>query len=187
VNQPAHFQLAVPIAPVDHVLGAEHAPVTVVEYGDFECPNCKQAVSAVRLLLQRFTERVRFVYRHFPLEEVHPNALRAAEAAECAGGQGQFWPMHDALFEHQAHLKLTNLHGYAAGLRLDMARYTAEMDDEVYLQRVREHQRGGRASGVRATPTFFVNGVIQDVSFGIQQLFNAVEGRLAGRGPQGHR
>ena len=158
--------------------GPAHAPVTVVEYGDFECPNCKQAAPAVKLLLERFAERVRFVYRHFPLEEVHPHAVRAAEAAECAGGQGKFWPMHDLLFDNQGHLKLQHLHRYAERLDLDLARFTAEMDDEIYLQRVREHIAGGRESGARNTPTFFVNGVIHDVSYGLHGLFDAVESAL---------
>jgi protein-disulfide isomerase len=172
------FNLTAPVSAVDHVLGPEHAPVTLVEYGDFECPNCKQAAPAVKLLLERFAERVRFAFRHNPLEEVHPHALIAAQAAECAGGQGKFWPMHDLLFENQLHLKANQLHGYAERLGLDMARYTAEMDDQVYLQRIREHQRSGRDSGVRGTPTFFVNGRIHDVSFGIHTLFEAVEALL---------
>jgi protein-disulfide isomerase len=172
------FELAVAIDAVDHVRGTPHAPVTVVEYGDFECPNCKQAQPAVQLLLERFTGRVRFVFRNFPLEDVHPHALGAAQAAECAGGQGRFWEMHDMLFANHAHLKLPQLHGYAERLGLDVARFTAEMDDQVYLQRVREQQQGGIASGVRATPTFFVNGRIEDVSFGLRSLFDAVEARL---------
>jgi protein-disulfide isomerase len=175
----AHFQLTTAVSPVDHVLGSEHAPVTVVEYADFECPNCKQAAPAVKLLLERFAERVRFVFRHSPIEQVHPHALMAAEAAECAGGQGRFWPMHDLLFEHQLHLKAHQLHGYAGQLGLDMVRYSADMDDHVYLQRIREQQQSGRDSGVRGTPSFFVNGRIQDVSFGIHALFDAVEATLA--------
>ena len=159
----------------DHSRGADHAPVTIVEYGDFECPTCKQAAPAVKLLLDRFPEQVRIVFRHFPLEQPHPHALQAAEAAEAAGAQGKFWEMHDLLFDNQRHLKQQQLHGYAERLGLDMARYTAEMDDEVYRQRIREHQRSAQDSGVRGTPTFFVNGRIQDVSFGMQQLFDAVE------------
>src|SRR5687768_9434569 len=93
------FELALPVGSADHILGTSHAPVTLVEYGDFQCPNCKQAAPAVKLLLQRFHGRVRFVYRHFPLEEVHPYALQAALAAETAAAQGKFWPMHDLLFE----------------------------------------------------------------------------------------
>jgi protein-disulfide isomerase len=169
------FELSTPISAVDHVLGPAHARVTIVEYGDFECPNCKQAAPAVKLLLDRFVERVRFAFRHFPMAEVHAHAEMAAEAAECAGAQGQFWPMHDLLFANQLHLKAAQLRGYAGRLRIDMARYTAEMDDHVYLQRIREHQQSGRDSGVRGTPTFFVNGKLQDVSFGMQGLFGAVE------------
>jgi protein-disulfide isomerase len=175
VNSPRAFDLTVPVQAADHVIGADHAPVTIVEYGDFECPNCKQAAPAVKLLLERFASRIRFVFRHFPLEEVHPHALAAAEAAECAGGQGKFWEMHDLLFENQGHLKLNQLQGYAERLELDMARYIGEMDDHVYLQRIREHMEGARRSGVRGTPAFFVNGHIQDVSFGIRSLFDAVE------------
>ena len=122
MNRSQLFKLSIPVVPTDHSIGPLHAPVTVLEYGDFECPNCKQAAPAVKLLLERFAERVRFVYRHFPLEEVHPHAVRAAEAAECAGGQQKFWPMHDLLFDNQAHLKAQHLHHYAERLDLDVAR-----------------------------------------------------------------
>jgi protein-disulfide isomerase len=172
------FHLVEPLSRVDHVLGPEHAPVTIVEYGDFECPHCKQAAGAMKLLLARFEQRVRFGFRHFPLEEVHPLALRAAEVAECAGAQGKFWQMHDLLFEKQQSLELSQLRDYAQSLDLDMARFTAELDDEVYLQRVREHQQSGRASGVRATPGFFLNGRILDVSYGLGALSEAVEAAL---------
>ncbi len=132
----------------------------------------------MKLLLTRFENQVRFVFRHFPLEEVHPHAELAAEAAECAGGQDRFWEMHDLLFENQEHLKLNHLRGYAERLRLDMARFTAELNDHVYLQRVREHLQSGHDSGVRATPAFFVNGRIQDVSFGVHALTDAVQAAL---------
>ncbi|MDB6044815.1 MAG: DsbA family protein [Gammaproteobacteria bacterium] len=171
-------QLTAPIDTIDHVLGPRGAAVTVVEYADFECPNCKQAAPAVKLLLERFEDRVRYAYRHFPLDEVHPHALLAAQASEAAGAQGRFWEMHDLLFENQTHLKANHLHSYAERLELDMARYTAEMDDTIYLQRIREHVESGRNSGVHATPTFFVNGRIQDVSFGLRALFDAVEAVL---------
>jgi protein-disulfide isomerase len=171
--------LTVPSNASDHAIGAAHASVTLVEYGDFECPNCKQAAPVIKLLLERFTGRIRFIFRNFPLEEVHPHALQAAEAAECAGGQGKFWPMHDLLFDNQVHLKPHQLRGYAERLQLDTARYDLEMDDQVYLQRIREHEQSGRQSGVRGTPTFFLNGRIQDVSFGLSTLFEAVEAALA--------
>lgn len=172
------FELSAPVTAVDHQLGPDHAHVTLVEYGDFECPNCKQAAPAVKLLLERFPERVRLVFRHFPLVEVHPHAMAAAEGAECAGAQGKFWPMHDLLFENQLHLKPNQIHGYAERLGVDMTRYAAELDDHVYLQRIREHQQSANSSGVRGTPTFFVNGRLQDVSFGMQALFTAVEAAL---------
>jgi protein-disulfide isomerase len=163
----------------DHTLGPAHAPVVVVEYGDFQCPTCKQAAPSVKLLLQRFPNRVLFVYRHFPLEEPHPHALGAAETAESAGEQGKFWQMHDLLFEHQDQLGPSHLRGYAERLGLDVARYTAEMDAHVYLQRIRESQGSARRSHLRSTPGFFVNGRIQDVSYGLQSLFDAVA-RAAG-------
>lgn len=173
-----YFRLAVPVSAADNALGPAHSPVTIVEYGDFECPNCKQAAPVVKLQLTRFADRVRLVFRHFPLEEVHPHALHAALAAEAAGGQGKFWPMHDLLFENRQHLKLHHLRGYAERLDLDLVRFDADMADEIYLQRVREHMESGSRSGVRATPTFFVNGAIQDVSFGLEALARAVESAL---------
>lgn len=175
-------KLALPINQTDHMIGAYHAPVVVVEYGDYECPNCKQAESAVKLLLQHFAGRICFVFRHFPLEEVHPNALPAAEVAEEAGAQHKFWEMHDLLFERQLHLKAPQLHRYAEQLQLDMVQYAAEIDDHVYLQRVREHQQSGRDSGVHSTPTFFINGQVQDVSFGLQALFDGVQAALQHHG-----
>ena len=101
--------------------------------------------------------------------------MHAAQAAEAAGGQSKFWQMHDLLFENQRHLKMANLRGYAERLELDMPRFIAEMDDEIYLQRVREHMRSGTQSHVRGTPTFYINGVIQDVSFGMHSLMEGVE------------
>ena len=166
--------LAVPPEPADHLLGSEHARVTLVEYGDFECPSCKVAETTPKLLLERFPNKIRFIFRHFPLQEAHPHALMAAEASEAAAAQGKFWQMHDLLFQNQAHLKDKDLYRYAGQAGLDLVRYTAEMDDHIYLQKVREHIAGGRRSHIRATPAFFVDGVVQDVSFGMQGLHDAV-------------
>lgn len=174
------FKLAVPVNHTDHVLGHESARVTVVEYGDFECPSCGQAYPALKVLLKHFGDRVRFVFRHFPLLEVHPHAELAAEAAEAAGAQRRFWPMHDHLFQHQLHLKAANLREYALEAEVDLERYDYEMRDHVYLQRVHEHIDGGKRSGVRATPTFYVNGIVQDVSFGMERLRQAIEVALRG-------
>ena len=172
------IDLTAAVVPTDHARGPEHAPVTIVEYGDFECPNCKQAKPAVEIVLNRYPEQVRFVYRHFPLTDVHPHALAAAEIAECAGAQDKFWEMHETLFAHQTHLDRKHLLRYADELGLDMARVTSELDDEIYRQRVLEHLAGGERSGVRGTPGFFVNGRIVDVSFGLHALLDAVDGAL---------
>ena len=174
--------LAVQPEPTDHVQGSLHARVTLMEYGDFECPSCKVAAATPTLLLERFPNKIRFIFRHFPLQEAHPHALLAAEASEAAAAQGKFWPMHDLLFRNQAHIKDKDLHRYAAELGLDLARYVAEMDDHIYLQKVREHIDGGQRSHIRATPTFFVNGVVQDISFGMKALHEAVAAAVARSG-----
>src|SRR5580704_15611500 len=168
--------LAVPPEATDHSQGPAHARVVVVEYGDFECPSCKVAAATPSLLMERFPNQVRFIFRNFPLEEAHPHALLAAEAA---AAQGKFWPMYDLLFRNQAHLKAADLQRYANELNLDMARYVAEMDDHIYLQKVREDIASGRLSHIRATPTFFVNGVVQDISYGMKSLHDAVAATLS--------
>jgi protein-disulfide isomerase len=171
--------LAVPPEPTDHAQGSDHARVVVVEYGDFECPSCKVAATTPALLMERFPSQVRFIFRNFPLEEAHPHALLAAEAAEAAGAQGMFWRMYDVLFGNQAHLKSADLHHYASELGMDMARYKAEMDDHIYLQKVREHIASGRLSHISATPAFFIDGVVQDISFGMKALHDAVATAVA--------
>jgi protein-disulfide isomerase len=176
---PHPVTLAVPPEPSDHSQGPEHARVVVVEYGDFECPSCKVAATTPALLMDRYPSQVRFIFRHFPLVEAHPHALLAAEAAEAAAGQGQFWQMYDVLFRNQAHLKPADLQHYAGGLGMDLTRYAAEMDDHIYLQKVREHIAGGRLSHIRATPAFFINGVVQDISYGMKSLHDAVAAAVA--------
>jgi len=181
MNDEAYVGLAEPVSATDHVLGPPYAPVVVVEYGDFECPACRRAAPAVELMLRRFQNKVGFVFRHFPLEAKHPHALDAAQAAECAAAQGKFWEMHKLLLEHQAHLDRRHLRAYAEQIGLDMARFVAELDDGVYLQRIREHVDGGKRSGVKSTPGFFVNGrVDEDVSFGKHQIVAATEAALHG-------
>jgi protein-disulfide isomerase len=130
------------------------------------------------MLVARFEGQVRLVFRNYPLEEVHPHALDAALAAESAAAQGRFWQMHDLLFDHQPHFHRPQLESYARQLDLDMARFTADLDGLAYLPRVRAHQRSGDASGVRATPGLYVNGRVQDVSYGLQSLYEAVEAEL---------
>jgi protein-disulfide isomerase len=175
------MDLAVPIDSKDHVLGPSRAAVTIVEYGDFECPICKQAAHAVDVLLQRFADRVRFAYRHFPLEDPHPHALSAAEASECAASQGKFWDMHRILFDNQDRLTADALRAYARGIGLDMDRFGSEMQTREHLPSVRRHIESGRLSRVRSTPGFFVEGKIVDVSFGMQSLFDATEAAMNAR------
>jgi len=179
MNQPSRPNvLAVPVNHSDHILGPQTAAVTIVEYGDFECPNCGQAYAALKIIRKHFGERLRLVFRHFPLREVHPHAELAAEAAEAAGAQNKFWSMHDLLFENQRHLNAKSVRRCAEAAELDLERYDYEMSDHVYLQRVQEHIDSGTRSGARSTPTFFVNGVQGDVSFGLEHLEQAIEAAL---------
>lgn len=167
--------LLLPDEATDHIQGPAFAPVALIEYGDFECPSCLQAHAALKVILPHFGPQLRFVFRHFPLREVHPHAELAAEAAEAAGAQGQFWPMYELLFTNQQHLKEKHLLDYAGQIGLDLPRYQNEMKDHVYLQRVQENMQGGRHLGVRSTPAFYVNGLLIDVSFGFQPLHEAID------------
>jgi NhaA family Na+:H+ antiporter len=152
------MDLHVPITERDHVRGAPNAPVVLVEYGDFDCPFCVQAYSVVRELLQRFDTKLGFVFRHNPRGELHPHARLAAQAAEAAALHGQFWPMHDLLFEHPKALEEADLMGYAASLGLDREAFAKDLHAASVRARVREDEVGGLHSAVVGTPTFFVNG-----------------------------
>ena len=179
-----HFKperILLPDPATDHIFGPLSAPVTLVEYGDFECPACVQAHSAVQSLITNFGANLRFVFRHFPLRDVHPHAEMAAEAAEAAGAQGKFWPMHDLLFTHSPHLKEKHLLGYAGQLGLDLPRYQNETRDQVYLQRVQEHMQGGRHLGVQATPAFYVNGRLAEAAPGLRRVHDAIDAALSRR------
>lgn len=162
----------------DHVLGPASATVTVIEYGDFQCPYCRAAYPAVKVLLEDFADRVRFAFRHYPVVEVHPDAERAAESAEAAAAQDRFWRMHDLLFENQQHLGDEYLRQYASRAKLDLQDYDRDMGGRVHLPLVREQMNDGKRIGCRGTPTFFVNGVIEDVSFGMGNLYKAIETAL---------
>jgi protein-disulfide isomerase len=166
------------LAAADHVLGDPRAGLTLLEYGDYECPACIQAEPLTQHLIEISGNRLCFVFRHFPQVEVHPNAELAAEAGEAAAAQGKFWPMHHLLFAQVHHLALDALTGYAEAIGLDMVRFKAEMADRIYTQRVQEHRRAGQQSGVRATPGFFLNGRSVDVSFGFEKLEEAMHSAL---------
>jgi Na+/H+ antiporter NhaA len=171
-------ELATPVDPRrDHVRGPEEAPVTLVEYGDYECPYCGRAEGTVRELLQAFSEELRYVFRHLPLVEVHPHAELAAEAAEAAGAQGRFWEMHDLLFANQRALEPADLRDRAAQLELDVERFWDEVRSRVHARRVTEDVRSADESGVAGTPTFFINGRRHQGAYDVETLTAAI--RLA--------
>jgi protein-disulfide isomerase len=159
----------------DHVLGDPDAPVTLVEYGDFDCPHCGRAHPTVQEVLRRMGAAVRFVYRNFPLSQAHPHALVAAEAAEAAAAQGKFWPMHDRLFEHQDALEVDDLIGHARALGLDTARFAEDLDTHAHLEKVQADFRSGVRSGVNGTPTFFIDGARFDGSWDADTLAAALQ------------
>ena len=167
-------RLAPPVGERDHVQGPTTASVTLVEYGDYECPYCRAAVAIVQELQRLLPDQLRFVFRHFPLENLHPHARRAAEAAEAAGAQGKFFEMHAALFEHQTALEDEDLMRYAAELNLDIARFRADLDAHTHASRVREDFRSGVRSGVRGTPTFYLDTDRYDGVVGVRQLIAAI-------------
>jgi protein-disulfide isomerase len=171
----AAAELTLPVGKRDHIQGPVDAAVTLVEYGDYECPHCGRAYPIVKAIQKRMAKKLRFVYRNFPLRESHPHAQRAAEAAEAAGGQGRFWEMHDRLFERQFALEDDNLQEYAAELGLDVQRFQREVAARVYEPRVREDFRSGVMSGVNGTPTFFINGVRHDDSWEFEPLLATLE------------
>jgi Na+/H+ antiporter NhaA len=142
----------------DHIRGAADAPVTLVEYGDFECPYCGQAESAIRELLADWGDELRYIFRHLPLSDVHPWAQLAAEASEAAGAQGTFWEMYDLLLAHQGELTPRHLHGYALQLGLDVERFAEELRRHTHAARVSEDVASADSSGVSGTPSFFING-----------------------------
>ena len=163
--------LTPPVGERDHIAGPDDAPVTLVEYGDYECPYCGMAHPVVKRAQRELGKQLRFVFRNFPLAEAHPHAQIAAQAAEAAGAQGRFWEMHDLIFEHQDALEVEHLLGYAASLGLDAKQIARDLEAGTYVKRVRDDFRSGVKSGVNGTPTFFVNGVRYDGSWANEKAF----------------
>jgi Na+/H+ antiporter NhaA len=179
--------LTEPVDPVrDHVRGAKDAPVTLVEYGDYECPHCGRAARTVKALLDTFEGRLRFVFRHLPLPDVHPNAALAAEAAEAAGAQDAFWPMHDLLFAHQDALQVADLVAYAERLGLDLERFEEDLRSARFTPRVAQDVNSAEEAGIAGTPTFFIDEVLHRGGYDLASLTDGVERSLivaAGRPP----
>jgi protein-disulfide isomerase len=147
-----------PVSERDHSAGPADAPVTLVEYGDYECPYCGMAHPILKAAQRKLGDKLRLIFRNFPLREIHPHAQHAAEAAESAAVQGKFWEMHDTIFEHQHALEDEDLLRYARSLGLDAERIANDLANETYVKRVRDDFRSGVRSGVNGTPTFFING-----------------------------
>jgi protein-disulfide isomerase len=164
-----------PVGPKDRMHGPPDAPVTLVEYGDYECPYCGEAYPIEKALLERLGDQICVVFRNFPLAESHPHAEEAAEAAEAAGAQGKFWEMHDMLYENQDALEPEDLVQYARALKLELPRFVIEMREHVYAEREREDFRSGVRSGVNGTPTFFINGAQHNGPFDLGSLLAAIE------------
>ena len=171
-----NVQLVAPVDPGrDHIRGAESAAVTIVEYGEYECPYCAQATVAMRRLEKYFGEDLRLVFRHFPLREVHPNAFNAALAAEAAGRQGRFWEMNDLLGPSRRELDPATIYKLAAKAGCDVDQFKRDAKDPALRARVEEDIETGLASGVNGTPTFFLNNVRYDGDFEPEELLPAIE------------
>jgi protein-disulfide isomerase len=164
-----------PVSAADHIQGEENAPFTLVEYGDYQCPYCGQAYPIVKRVQKHFGKRLRFVFRNFPLIEMHPNAELAAETAEFAAANGKFWEAHDLLYENQQRLGGELYSEIAKKLALVPASLVVALEKREFAPRVRTDFSGGVRSGVNGTPTFFINGQRHDASFDYETLVAAIE------------
>ena len=173
-------KLAVPVTADDHVQGDADSKCTLVEYGDYQCPYCGEAETIVKQIQKRFGKDLRFVFRQFPLAEIHPHAEHAAEAAEFAAAEGKFWEMHGLLYQNQENLEDSALSGYASKLGLAAGKLCAALEAGTYRPRVRADFSGGVRSGVNGTPTFFLNGQRHDGPFDYDTLADAVQQEISG-------
>ena len=185
--QATQHVLTLPVTGRDHVQGPATAPVTLVEYGDYQCPDCGRAHPIVKQIQQRLGRQLRFVFRNFPLTHSHEHALQAAEAAEAAGAQGRFWAMHDLIYEHQRALETQHLLSYAERLGLDVGRFEQDLVGHVHLARVKADFEGGDRSGVNGTPTFFINGLRHDDSYDEETLLAALEAAAPAKPSKGRK
>ena len=172
----ADGRLPLPVTADDHTLGSPEAGVTLVEYGEFECPHCGRAHFELKALRNQLSELdARFVFRHFARDEVHPFSVRAAVAAEAAAVQGAFWEMHDHLFENQHSLEYEDLKRHAAAVGLDVDRFLRDVGDPRHLELVNAQRDAGLANGISSTPTFFLNGVLYEGSYDLDSLVDAIK------------
>ena len=174
-----HFssKLILPVSERDHISGPANAPVTLVEYGDYECPYCGLANPIIDEIRRELGAGLRFVFRNFPLSEVHPHAEHAAEIAEAAGAHGKFWEMHDILYAHQRALDDQHLAEYIARLAVPASEVIQALTQHIYSDRIHEDFMSGVRSGVNGTPTFFINGLRHDGSYERNELLAAIAER----------
>lgn len=168
------MSLAKPVDQTDHALGPEDAPVTLVEYGDFQCPHCRAAHFYLKNVRATLGDDMRFVFRHMPLTQIHPMAQAAAEAAEAAGAQGKFWPMHDLIYENQDLLGPALLARLGQRLGLDMRRFTDDLESHRCLPKVKDDFTSAVRSGAAGTPSFFINGEPYEGSYDDEALIDAL-------------
>jgi len=168
----------------DHILGPADAPVAVVEYGDYECPFCRGAARDVHRLLDRFPGLISFVFRNFPIPQLHPHADQAAQAAEAAAAQDKYWEMYELLLRTSSHLDLESLVGYASRIGLETARLRDEIVNRAYADRIERDVREGIRNGVNATPKFYVDGHRLDGHLPLEGLVTAVEAATMRSGPR---
>lgn len=176
-------RLAIPVIGSDHIRGStdNNSPIILVEYGDYECPYTGMAYPIVKELIREFgNDKIRFVFRNFPLNEIHPHAQHAAEAAEASAAQNKFWQMHDYLFEHQKALDDGHLLGYAQKVGLeDIRKFKADVSRHIYAPLIEESLKGGIDSGVEGTPTFFINGARYEDSFDLRTFSETLQKYLS--------
>ena len=158
----------------DHIQGPSTAPVTLLEYGDYECPYCGQAYPIIKQLQKRLGNKLRFVFRNFPITQIHPHAQHAAEAAEAAASQNKFWQMHDCIYENQHALEDRHLEKYASNLGLDLVKFKKDMIKHTYADRIRQDFLSGVHSGVNGTPTFYIDGIRYNNSWDLETLLETL-------------
>lgn len=159
----------------DHIAGNANAPVTLLEFGDYECPDCGAAYPIVKEVRRRMGDQLRFVFRNFPLTQMHPYAFQAAETAEAAGAQGKFWQMHDYLFENQQQEAYAHPLDDAQALGLNTQKFEQDMRNHTFAPKIEADMRSGDESGVQGTPTFFINGKQYDGSYDLQSLLSTLQ------------
>jgi protein-disulfide isomerase len=175
VSTPPCPPLTVPVSDADHRLGPATAPVVLIEYGDYECPYCLNAQPVVKEVRRRLGDRLAFVFRHFPQNSIHPHASTAAQAAEAAAAQGKFWEMHELLYRHRQELADLDLTHLALGLGLEVYRFESDMQGAAAARHIRADFAGGLESGVKGTPTFFINGCRHDGPAEVESIVAAIE------------